>query len=373
MSEKKMLVENEIARIEENTTKRQMEAAKLLFAAQSGDLRAKLALQEGISSSDIPTLLQPAINVQFLAQYAAVPTVWDQIATEQLQDDFGPIKFGDFQIDPSALVAGNGATYVDGGLPVVGEYDEYPAVKFTTTTSEKSIDRKRGVRARLSWESLRRVGNFDLIGQFTNYFAQAAAFQEDATLAELFVTSAGNVGSAFTGKQLTSDGALSLSTLDEALVQSRAARVNGRPVTANNYKLIHGAALTTTVSNLLSIQTIQRTDANGIYDINASSITGPFNPIEFNALDTVSNSTTDNWWFIVPNTTVRPQFLEVFLTGERTPLISIKDSGHMSLAGGEVPVREGSFDEDDIQTRVRHVVEAVNVANDGFVYSTSAG
>jgi hypothetical protein len=45
----------------------------------------------------------------------------------------------------------------------------------------------------------------------------------------------------------------------------------------------------------------------------------------------------------------------------------------MSLAGGEVPVREGSFDEDDIQTRVRHIVEAVNVTNDGFVYSTGAG
>lgn len=373
MSEKKMLVENEIARIEENTTKRQMEAAKLLFAAQSGDLRAKLALQEGISSSDIPTLLQPAIQVQFLAQYAAQPTVWNQIATEYTQDDFGPIKFGDFQVDPSALVANNGETYIDGALPVVGEYDEYPAVKFTTTDLEKNIDRKRGVRARMSWESLRRVGNFDIIGQFTSYFAQAAALQEDVTLAELFVTTSGAVGSAFSGKGLSGNPALSLTSMDAALAKSREARVNGRPVGATGYKLIHGAGLTSTVNNLLSIQTIQRTDGNGVYNINASSITGAFNPIEFNALDTVSGSTTDNWWFIVPETTVRPQFLEVFLSGERTPLISIKDSGHMSLSGGEVPVREGAFDEDDIQTRVRHVVEAVNVTNDGFVYSTSAG
>jgi hypothetical protein len=367
------LVEQEIARIEESATKRQIEAAKLYFAAKTGDLRAKVALQEGISSSDIPTLLQPTVQVEFLAQYAAIPTVWNQIAQEKLQDDFGVIKFGDFQIDASSLVAGNGEAHTNGGLPVVGEYDEYPAVKFTTVASEKSIDRKRGMRARLSWESLRRVGNFDIIGEFTNYFAQAAAFEEDATLARLFVTANGAIGSAFTGKKLTSDGAMSLSTLDEALTQSREARVNGRPVNAQGYKLIHGAGLTTTVNNLLSIQTIQRTDGNGIYDINASSITGPFSPIEFNALDTVSGSTTDNWWFVVPNTTVRPQFLEVFLTGERTPLISIKDSGHMSLAGGEVPVREGAFDEDDIQTRVRHVVEAVNVTNDGFVYSTSAG
>lgn len=367
------LVEQEIARIEENATKRQIEAAKLLVAAQSGDLSARVKLQEGISSSDIPTLLQPAINVTFLAQYAAQPTVWNQIATEYTVNDFGPIKFGDFQIDPSALTDSNGDDFVAGGLPVVGEYDEYPAVKHVTQELTKNIDRKRGVRARLSWEALRRTGNFDVIGQFTQAFAQYAAQQEDIALAKLFVTTGGAIGEAFTGKQLASDDAISLTTLEEALAQSREARVNGRPLGASTFKLIHGAGLTTTVNNLMSIQTIKRTDGNGTYDVNAGVITGPFRPIEFPTLDLVSGGSTDAWWFVVPETTVRPQFLEVFLSGERTPLISIKDSGHMSLAGGEVPVREGSFDEDDIQTRVRHIVEAVNVTNDGFVYSTGAG
>ncbi len=367
------LVEQEIARIEESATKRQIEAAKLYFAAKTGDLRAKVALQEGISSSDIPTLLQPTVQVEFLAQYAALPAVWNQIADEYTVDDFGPIKFGDFQIDPSSLLNNNGEEYIDGGLPVVGEYDEYPAVKFATQELNKSIDRKHGVRARLSWESLRRMGNFDIIGRFTQAFAEYAVKQEDIALAKLFVTTGGAVGSAFSGKGLSGNPALSLTSLDAALAKSREARVNGNPVGASTYKLIHGSGLTTTVNNLMSIQTIQRTDGNGVYDINASSITGPFRPIEFATLDTVSGSTTDNWWFVTPETTVRPQFLEVFLSGARTPLISIKDSGHMSLAGGEVPVREGSFDEDDIQTRVRHIVEAVNVTNDGFVYSTSAG
>jgi hypothetical protein len=367
------LVEREIARIEECATKRQIEATKLLSEALAGDVRAKVMLQEGISSSDIPTLLQPAINVMFLAQYAAQPVVWNQIANEYTVNDFGTIRFGDFQIDPSSLKAGNGEEYIAGGLPVVGEYDEYPAVSFTTQQTDKSIDKKRGVRARLSWESLRRTGDFDILGRFTEAFAQYAAKQEDIALAKLFVTTAGAVGSAFTGKQLTSNDPLTLTTLDEALAQSRDARVNGNPIGASTYKLIYGSGLATTVNNLMSIQTIERTDGNGVYTINANVTTGPFRPIEFPTLDTVSGSTTDNWWFVVPETTVRPQFWEVFLSGERTPLISIKDSGHMALAGGEVPVREGSFDEDDIQTRVRHIVEAINVTNDGFVYSTGAG
>ena len=367
------LVEQEIARIEESATKRQIEAAKLLVAAQGGDLSARVKLQEGISTSDVPSLLTPAINVIFLAQYAAQPTVWNQIADEYTVNDFGPIKFGDFQVDPSALTGGNGDDYVAGGLPVVGEYDEYPAVKHVTEELNKSIDRKRGVRARLSWESLRRVGNFDIIGRFTQAFAEYAAQQEDIALAKLFVTTGGTVGEAFTGKGLAGNPAISLDSMSDALEQSRLARVNGRPIGASTYKLVYGSGLATTVNQLLSIQQITRTQGSDEFSINANTITGPFRPIEFPTLDLVSGSSTDNWWFVTPDTTVRPQFLEVFLSGERTPLISIKDSGHFALSGGDVPVRQGSFDEDDIQTRVRHIVEAVNVTNDGFVYSTGAG
>lgn len=367
------LVESAIARIEENASKRQIEATKLLSNALAGDVRAKVMLQEGISSSDIPSLLQPAINVMFLAQYAVQPVVWNQIANEYTVNDFGTIRFGDFQIDPSTLTSSNGEEFIAGGLPVVGEYDEYPAVSFTTTQTDKSIDKKRGVRARLSWESLRRTGDFDMLPRFTEAFAQYAAKQEDIALAKLFVTTAGAIGSAFTGKGISGNPALTLTAMNTALAQSRDARVNGNPIGASTYKLIYGSGLATTVNNLMSIQSIERTDGNGVYTINANVTTGPFRPIEFPTLDTVSGSTTDNWWFVVPETTVRPQFWEVFLSGERTPLISIKDSGHMSLAGGEVPFREGSFDEDDIQTRVRHIVEAVNVTNDGFVYSTGAG
>jgi hypothetical protein len=98
------VVEQEIARIEERSTKRQIEAAKLLTNAMAGDLRAKTMLQEGISSSDIPTVLEPAINVIFLAQYAAEPVVWNQIADTYEAPNFGVIRFGDFQVDPSALV-----------------------------------------------------------------------------------------------------------------------------------------------------------------------------------------------------------------------------------------------------------------------------
>jgi len=144
-------------------------------------------------------------------------------------------------------------------------------------------------------------------------------------------------------------------------------------VIANNYKLVYGTSLAMTVRELFAIQQIERTTGSDVRIMNPSFITSPFNPIEFNALDTVSAGQTDAWWFVIPDLNVRPYFWEVFLQGSRTPLISIKDNGHFALGGGEVPVRDGSFDEDDVQTRVRHVVEAYNITQDGLRYSTGAG
>jgi hypothetical protein len=366
-------VQKAVEKIEERTSPRQMEAAKLLTATLEGDLRAKVMLQEGISTSDVPALLEPAINVIFLAKYAAEQNVWNQIADERVEENYGTIRFGDFNIDASALVSGVGEEFIPGGLPAVGEYDEYPAIDFTTTQLDKEFEGKHGVRARMSWESLRRIGNFDMIGRFTDKFAAAAARQEDFALAKLFVTTAGAIGSGFTGKGLAGNPALSLDVLQTAMADSKTDTVDGERVIATNYKLIYGTALATTVREMFAVQQITKIVGSEERVYNPSIYTSPFNPIEFNALDTVSGGTTDNFWFLIPELTVRPYFWEVFLSGARTPLISIKDSGHFSLGGGEVPIREGSFDEDDIQTRVRHVVQAFKVTNDGLRVSDGSG
>ncbi len=367
------VVEQAIAKLEESSTKRQIEAAKLLTNAMSGDLRAKVMLQEGISSSDIPTVLEPAINVIFLAQYAAEQNVWDQIADEYQAPNFGIIRFGDFQVDPSALLSGEGEEFINGGLPRVGEFEEYPAVPFTTTQLDKDFDGKYGVRARMSWESLRRTGDFDMIGRMTQKFAEYAARQEDLELAKLFVTSGGSVGTGFSGKGLSGNPALSLDALETAMADSRTDTVGGNRVIANNYKLVYGTALAMTVRELFSLSQIERVSGDETSILNPSFITSPFTPIEFNALDTVSGGQTDPFYFVIPDLTTRPYFWEVFLQGNRTPVISVKDNGHFALAGGELPVRDGSFDEDDVQTRIRHVVQAFNITQDGLRYSDGSG
>lgn len=381
--DKKILVENAIARIEDRTSKRQMEAAKLLFAARQGDTMARAKLQEGISTSDIPSLLEPAINVEFLAKYAAQPTTWDQIAIER-QIEFGiEYKFGNFTIDAADLKGKSGKEHTVGGLPVVPEYAEYPAVKFAATESSIKVEDKKGVRARLSWESLRKTGNFDILAQFTDYFAVAAAQEEDLVLARQFVTSGGAAAAPWSGKALSGNPSLAgdpyaaLLALGEAKQISKQFKVDGNPIAVSQWKLVYGTGLSATVDALFGLTGVTRKMADGDdstdFAVNVGVYTGGIQPVEFAAMDAVSGSSTDNFWFLVPVNPVRPNFHEFFLNGERTPMISIKDSGHFSLAGGDVPVRMGSFDEDDIQTRVRHLVEAGTMNSDGFVYSTGAG
>ena len=372
MTDRKQFIENAIINVDRTSTDRQKEAAQLYFEAKQGDLKARYRLQEGISTSDIPELLTPAFNVEFLAQYGQQPTVWQEIATEYVADNLGTIEFGDFTFDTSDLPAvSDGDEYVGAGLPGVAEYGEYPAVSFTVEQLTAKL-RKNGVRLRVSWEALRKTGNFDIVGRSLSAFARYAAEQEDITLAKQFVSTAGVINAGFTN--LTGDPALSLDSLSLAKAKSAAARVGGRSLGARSYALVTGTALSETAKNLLNITqvtTVPGSSGGSGYVQNTSN--GNVKAVDFWALDSVGSfatpGATDKYWFLVPQGTARPAFLEVFLNGERTPLITTKDSGHFYLGGGSVPVREGSFDVDDVETRGRHVVEATALELAGVIES----
>jgi len=374
MATRKQIIENAVGRIEESATKRQIEASKLYVGAKQGDIKAAHKLSEGISTSDIPTLLEPAVNIEFLAKYAQEPTVWDQIADPYESRTLGGISFGDFDFDTSELPPTNdGDAYVGAGLPGVAEYGEYPAVKFTTEQLAAEL-RKNGVRLRVSWESLIKTGDFDMISRSTSAFARYAAEQEDITLAKQFVTPAGAINAAFTN--LSGNAALTLESLAAAKTLSRQATVGGRRVNAREFALVTGGALSDQASQILGINRVQRTDVGGdVYDISPAN--GDVRPVNFWALDQVGGfatpGATDDYWFLVPQGTARPAFLEVFLEGHRAPEISIKDSGHFYIGGGEVPARNGSFREDDVETRARHVVQATLFEAAGIVESDGSG
>jgi hypothetical protein len=371
----KQLTESAIERIEESVTDRQREAAKRFFSALEGDQKSRFWLQEGISTSDIPTVLSPAINVLFLAQYADYPTVWREIADEFTApvDAIGgsTIEWGDFQFDTSQLLGlHDGDVYVGMGLPGVGEYDEYPAMSFSSEELEAAL-RKYGVRLRVSWEALARTGRFDLIGRSTRAYARYAAEQEDVVLAKQFTAADGTINASFV--HITGDPVLDVAGLEAGLDQAGALTVDGRPLGATGYRLVTTPALAPTAERVLATTNYEVTDGSITYSRNTSF--GTVRATGFNALAQVGNYTTPNevnaYWFLVPQGTARPTFLEIFAEGYRTPTISIKDSGHFSVSGGAIPAREGAFVDDSVESRGRHVVSAFAVAPTTVLWSDS--
>jgi len=361
MSERKNLIESKIAQIDDKATKRQKEAAKLYFAALEGDLSAKFRLQEGITTSDIPELLTPAFNVQFLAEFAAQPVVWNQISDEFITDSLGEITFGDFQFDTSNLPAVNdGDEYVGSGLPGVGELQEYPAISFVTSSLKESL-RKNGVRMRWSWESLRKLGNFDMVGKSLVAFARMAAEQEDVSLGKQFVSTAGVINTGFT--TLASNPALTLDSLGAAKSAFGKVKIKGNRASAPRFALVTGSGLSEVARNLLSITQVTNVpSSSGGQSYIQTTNNGNVSAVDFAALDSVGNyttaGTTDDYWFLVPRGGARPAFITAFLEGNRMPLVSTQDSQHFYAGGGQVPAREGDFSEDAIQSRGRHVVES---------------
>lgn len=373
--DRKLLIENAITEIDRNASDRQREAGEIYLRALSGDRKAKALFVEGVSTSDLPSLLSPAMNVQFLASYAQYPTVWNELAEVVTASDFGPVQFGSYDFSTEDLIgAHDGREFAGVGLPGVGEYGEYPAVNLVSETLQGEA-KKTGVRFRISWEAVINSGRVDLIADSVRKWARFAAEQEDVALAKQFYTvPAGTISAGFT--TVTANPALSLVSLEGAITQSSSATVGGSPVGATGYKLVVPPSLGQSARNILNITQVQRVESGDTYFTTPD--TGNVSVTEFSILQTIGNyrgqgvapaTAASNDWFLIPTGAARPAFAEIFLDGYRTPLLTIQDSGHMSIGGGSVPAREGSFDVDDIATRVRHVVGAAPVELAGVMAS----
>ncbi|AGY47164.1 head maturation protease [Clavibacter phage CN1A] len=370
-----------IARIDAEAPKRSAEASKWYFEALHGSPSEKLAaryrLQEGITTSDIPSLLTPAVNIQFLQAYAANPKIWDKFAGEYLADDFGQIEWGDFTMDASDLPSKGGRKHVEGTLPHVGELDRYPSIKFAIARLNATLS-KGGLRARFSWEALRKQGNFGLLQKFADSFALFASQTEDREATFQLVNENGLNTANFNATNqniLAGNGELTLPNLEAALAQVKTQKVNGNVVNVTGWNLIVPPALAGTAESIKSLTIVRASStlAGGEADRNVGGITGQVDVLVNPMITTIAGAAADKFWFLIPKSNIRDNILNVFLSDERQPLITIKDSGHFTQGGGDIAPVRGSFDEDDIQTRVRHVVTGAFVSPAGTLVSNGSG
>jgi hypothetical protein len=363
-----------------NITPRQLEAAKLLEGALRGDRMDKIKLQEGIATSDLPELLVPTLNKVLLEEYEATPKVWDQFATQLVVDDFRPVTFQALKYD-DAGEDNQGDTFREGSLPTVGEYDEYPTAGWFSVTEQTMQVKKAGQRIRFSWESIVNDGQIGLLERLPVELALKAAGKEDEEVTKQLVATGGlNTSNFKSGNQnlLSGNPALSLESLEDAIEAANLQTYNGRQITpVTQFALVIPRALEMTARKILAVQEVRsETTAGGVA---TTTISG--NPIGSQVTIVVNdwltkiNSGAGAYWFLipVPGQQLNPAVALGFLRGYETPELRIKSNGGLYLGGGEVPAREGSFDNDDWEMRIRHISTGGFIVPAGTMASTGAG
>jgi hypothetical protein len=364
----------------ENTTSRQVEAAKLLEGALRGDRRDKLKLQEGISTSDLPIQLAPVINKILLQNYEATPKVWDRFATRLVVDDFRKQQYLNLRYEDAGY-DNQGDQFREGSLPTVGEYDEYPSAGFFSVTEADFAVKKAGQRVRFSWEAVVNDGNISLLERLPIELGLKAAGKEDEEVTKQLVSSSGLNAANFKSANnnlFAGNGALTLENLEKAIEAANLQQYNGKLIQpVSRFALVIPRALELTARKILAVQTVET--SNTVGSILTKTITG--NPIGsqveivVNDWITKINSGAGAYWFLipVPSATLNPSVVLGFLRGFEAPELRVKAAAGVALGGGDVPENFGSFDNDDWQMRIRHIATGGFFVPAGTIASTGAG
>lgn len=352
-------------------TEKQAQAAELLTEALEGDRAAQNRLVEGISTSDLPVQLAPALSQIAFNNYADQPKIWNQWASRELFDDFRETEFMNFawdHTDPDIEPSNVGYKHAKGGLPVIPEYGEYPVIRFEASGQGLKIH-KNGVQIKFSWESIVNDRQFRVLQRVPAEFGRRAAVQEDVEATRPLLSSvnfsAAN-GNVFTGNpKLTYD---SLKAAREFISQQE---YNGRRVVpAARYRLVVPSALVPTAEGIKQLQSREIVTTSGdvtTRDVYGNEVAGWFDIVENPYLTSEFGAADTNWWLIpVPGTTPNPNVINGFLRGHETPRIFVKSNTNSAP-------EDGDFVDDSYSTKTRHVVTGGFVRPEGTLFSAGTG
>lgn len=321
-----------------------VEAAEMWKRAWDGDMRASVLVLEALSTSDLfRSVTGDVLDRELLARYQEVPVQWTGFARRTTVRNFKPKKLVD-------LLGGRSA------LDVVPELSEYPAGDHETGEYEISV-RKFGRRFGFSWEASIN-DDLDELQTLPNAFAAAARATEDQTALERIANADGTPNTAFFNAgngNAPVAGVLNEDNLSAAITTvSTRENAEGEVVAPEGLVLMVGPAQEMTARRILNATEIRVT--------NGSKTTVEPNWLRGVVTLEVNRRLKGNAWYLLPApTAARPALAVAFLRGWETPDLRIKNDAGNRVGGGTVAPEEGSFDEDGVWYRVRHIVGSATV------------
>jgi hypothetical protein len=316
------------------------EASEIIAQARSGSSYAQMVLQEALTTSDLfQSVVGDVFDRIMLAQYQAMPASWSKFSTRTTLKDFRPKYFRELQ----------------GGrkrLELVPENTAYPSTGYTVGERSVSV-KKYGRRFGYTFE-MKINDQLDELMQVPGEFGNAAILTENyISLTQLANPSTGAPNTAFFN---VGNGNLGTGVLNQANVEAARTVVttkrdaDGNLLYPGRLKLITGPALEITRERLLN-QTEVRVVSGGTTTLEPNPLSGKMTGETIDDLP-------GNAWFIVPEpeTAPIPAFYTGFLLGYETPDIRFKNDQGSRPGGGTIAPDEGSYDNDSVDWRCRHIV-----------------
>lgn len=316
------------------------EAASLFARGRNGSKPlAQAVLLEAFTTSDFPVLLGDAFEKQALKAYQDTPLEFESIVTDTTVDDFERRKLVDLW----------GATE----FAPVGEGEEYKSGRMQETEIEHGTG-KYGRTYGLTWE-LRLRRRFSELANFPRALGNGARKTQNTAVADL-LTDGNSWNANFFGTPGTEK--FTPEALDAA-IKTLAQRTNHRDelVDTSNLVLVHGPALRGEVGRVLTAARIVTKVTTGS-KVTETEVDNPYRgivtPLESRTIGARINA--DGWALVQGKTSDLPSIIRTKLNGHPDVDIRVKRDQGSAVGGGDIPVEEGSFNDDTIHYRGRSVV-----------------
>ena len=360
-----------------------------LAEALEGDRLAQARLKEAITSDQLAPMFVKAANVRFQEYYDAHETIWDKIATKELLSDFRASSL--LSLKPNSTTApidNGGYKHPVGTLPHVPELTPYPTMSYQADGAFITTA-KHGARVQFSFEAFIN-DQWNVISRFPKDAAAIAARTEDLlVLLQLFdpekktlrtdvFNDANKTKAEFStvpedirGDLDITHGVypLSFNAIVAARYQALATIRDGHSTyVPEGFVLITNPALAEvakgyTQINEIRVQNGKRTDIKG----------NPLKDLEVVTSDLISVVGGDNAWVLLPKggrANGKTVLAKTGMLGREAPELRIHNATGQMIGGGDVNPYEGSFDNDDIEIRIRQIAGAGLVSYDGIIGST---
>lgn len=341
------IIAQEGYRIASTTKARVLEAAKLFNeGATRKSHHAEYRLQEAFTTSDFPKLLGKAFEIQAIQVQKDAVAEWPQIADSYKVSDFEKKKLVDLF----------GKHYFD-DVAAGEEYKADTLKELETYIRAGKTGRKFG----LTWE-MRLRRDFTNLADFPRLLGNAAVRTEDKKVFQEFVNETGprtDFFQSIDNKPLTADNL-------QTAIDTIALRKDHREelVDTSSLVLVVPPSLRITAERIVNSAEVELSDGNKKYRIQ-----NPFRGlvkilVSRNVATLDKSATMATTWYLLPSPgSDNPALGKISMIGQESIDIRVQRNQGDRVGGGEVPFDEGSFDDDTIWYRGRHITGGAKIFN----------